>query len=172
MDSLKLIRPDDSFKEQWENAIKLLMETDGKIIPNNLAADCFARFLERVDELASGKNLPNGYVTSELYFLISEQDPAVILGATDLRLGTTYDIEQYFGHAGGCILPPYRKQGLGDQIIRLTLELFRKKEFESIILTCEDWNKASRRNILNNGGEFIGNSSFGNKKYERYRINL
>ena len=149
-----------------------MTETDGRIIPSNLQADNFTEFLNKVNDLASGKNLPNGYVPSELYFLVRKENPSVILGVTDLRLGTTYEIENYFGHAGGCILPPYRKQKLGEQIIRLSLELLQRKGFQSVVLTCENWNTSSRHAILHNGGEFIGESSFGNKRYEKYQIAL
>ena len=168
----RLIQPNESYAEEWQHAVDALNKKDGKIIPNNLYSESFTSFLKNIQNLASGINLPEGYVPSELYFLVERDNPNVILGVTDIRLGTTPAIEQYFGHAGGCILPEYRKQGLGKYIIGLSLDILRQKGFKTVILTCETWNEGSRRAIIFNGGTFIGTSSLGEKTYERYLINL
>lgn len=171
-ETYKLVFPDETYSEAWHRAVDALRETDGKIIPANLDAPDFPSFLENVRNLAAGRGLPEGYVPSELYFLVREDAPGEILGVTDLRLDTTAAIEEYFGHAGGCILPRYRRMGLGTHIIRLSAQKLRQKGFSSFIVTCESWNTASRRAILANGGVFLGNSQLGEKTYERYRIRL
>lgn len=168
----RLIRPNESYAEEWEKAINALQEKDGKIIPSNLSAENFTSFLNNIQNLAEGKNLPKGYVTSELYFLVENEKPDIVLGVTDIRLGTTPAIEQYFGHAGGCIIPKYRKQGLCKHIIGLSLDVLRQKGFKTAVLTCETWNEGSRKSIIFNGGTFVGTSSLAGKTYERYLINL
>ena len=168
----KLVRPDKTYEEQWQYAVKVLQDADGKIIPNNLEATNFANFLEQTRNFEKGENLPDGYVPSELYFFVSKQNPSVILGVTDLRLRVTPDIERFFGQAGGSIIPEYRKNGWGKYIIKLTLDMLCQKGFESIILTCEEKNESSRRAIIANGGIFQGVSILGGKKIERYQIKL
>ena len=168
----KLIIPNESYAAEWQNAVNKLQKKDGKIIPSNLYAENFTSFLNNVRNLAEGKNLPIGYVPSELYFMVENGNPDVILGVTDIRLGTTPAIEQYFGHAGGCILPAYRRHGLGKCIIGLSLDILRKKGFKTVVMTCETWNEGSRKAIIFNGGSFIGISSLNGKTYERYLFTL
>ena len=164
--------PSYEYRNEWCRAIEELKLRDGKIVPSNLNANSFEEFIEHTTQLSIGQNLPEGYVRSELLFLVSEKNPNLIIGATDLRLGTNEMIERFYGHAGGCILPNYRKKGLGMLIIALTLQRFKTHGFSKVTLTCEPWNKASRSAIIANGGVYVGTDILNGKEFERYHVNL
>ena len=168
----RLVRPNITYESQWQYAVNVLQKTDGKIVPSNLVAPDFCSFLEQTQNFAVGRNLPAGYVPSELYFFVNENDISKIIGVTDLRLATTPAIEQFFGHAGGCILPEYRNMGLGKHIIALTLDKLRQKGFKYVIFTIESGNEKSRCATISNGGRFLGVSFLEGKKIERYQIDL
>lgn len=165
-----LVEPNSLFYESWTFYVKELKKVDLKIIPANLEAETFSKFLENINRLKKGIGLPQNYVPSELYFLIEEKEPTRILGVTDIRIGSNYMINNYFGHAGGSILPSERGRGLGSIIINLSISKLREKGITDIILTCEDWNNTSKQAIKANGGVLLGTTVFNSKTYERYLI--
>ena len=95
-----------------------------------------------------------------------------VLGVADLRLGKNAMIDNYYGQGGGSVLPTERGKGLGKLFIKLCMAKAKEKGFESVILTCEERNIASREAIKFNGGKYIGNSSLNGKVYERYLLSL
>jgi len=103
------------------------------------------------------------------------------IGRIDLRLGNTEWIEMYLGHIGYRVATKYRGNRYAARATRLLLPLARKNGFDTLWITCNPDNIASRRTCELAGGELIEivdvpkNSDFyraGEKQKCRYRINL
>lgn len=167
-----LVRPDNTYREEWNKYCLMLKTVDKKIVPSSLEAENFEEFLTRISELRKGENLPVDYVPADLYFFVSLENKKKILGVVDIRLEKNELLNKYFGQAGGSILPSERGKGLGIMSIYLAMQKLKEKGFSEIILTCEMKNIASKKSIMANGGIFIGNSLINKIYYERYLINL
>ena len=63
---------------------------------------------------------------------------------------------KHFGHIGYDIAPEYRNLGYGSKILELGIIEAKKLGFDTVVLTCLDYNIASQKVIKKNGG-FITN---------------
>jgi tagatose 1,6-diphosphate aldolase len=71
------------------------------------------------------------------------QDEAI--GSIELRIGNTERILMYLGHIGYGVSPPHRGHRYAARACRLLLPLARSHGFESLWITCNPDNLASRR---------------------------
>jgi predicted acetyltransferase len=77
------------------------------------------------------------------------------MGYICLREGSTKHIEQHAGHIGYAVDPPHQGHRYAARAIRLLLPLARELGFETIWITCDPSNTASRRTCELAGAEFI-----------------
>lgn len=131
----------------------------------------FGEWMQYLEINKEAKNLPENY-SSHTLFLVIENDE--IVGAIGLRWEEVPILIKYGGFIGYSIRPSKRGNGYGNEMLRLGLEEFRKKNRKKILITSKDFNIASKKVIENNGG--IYENSFYNEDegytYLRYWINL
>lgn len=103
------------------------------------------------------------------------------IGRIDLRLGNSEWIVMYLGHIGYRVATKYRGNRYAARATQLLLPLARKNGFNTLWITCNPDNVASRKTCELAGGELIEivdvpkNSDFyraGEKQKCRYRIKL
>ena len=103
------------------------------------------------------------------------------LGHINLRIGTTDDILKYAGHIGYGVHPEYRGRRYAARATRLLLPLARSHGLETLWITCNPDNLASRRTCELAGAELVeivdvpaDNEMYqrGERKKFRYRIDL
>ena len=59
---------------------------------------------------------------------------------------------QYGGHIGYSIKPSRRKQGLGTKMLKDFLPVAKEYGLQRVMISCMEYNDASRKIITNNGG--------------------
>lgn len=109
----------------------------------------FARYLERLEH---DKHTPReGRVRHT--FLIATAGHAIV-GRVSLRHELNDRLREYGGHLGFGVVPSFRRQGYGRQLLRQSLPIARALGIDRLLLTCDDRNVGSIRIIESCGGVF------------------
>jgi tagatose 1,6-diphosphate aldolase len=77
------------------------------------------------------------------------------VGRISFRVGSTNTIEQYAGHVGYEVSAAFRGQRLAERSCRLILPLARRHGFDTLWITCNPDNVASRRTCERLGAELV-----------------
>ena len=101
--------------------------------------------------------LERGLVPAYTYFLIRENDDKIV-GMADLRLELNEYLRTVGGNIGISIRPTERKKGYGKINLYLILQKAKKSGLENVLITCADYNKPSKKTIIDLGGIFEKNS--------------
>ncbi len=162
--------------EQWESAFLAFLrefadarEEIGE--PSRSAKSTFREFLAQLRDWARGVNLPEGYVPSSSYWLVS--DEGEILGQVNIRHRLTPALEDFGGHVGYHVRPGQRGKGHGTKMLALALDEARRLGLTRVLITCDPENIASVRVIEKNGGVLASRSVANNGRLtSRYWIEL
>ena len=95
-------------------------------------------------ELHPGEAEPELGFGREYTFRITPAGSRREAGQISLRLGESEGV-YYFGHIGYHIDPPYRGKHWAEKACRLLVPLMREQGLESVVITCDLDNEASRR---------------------------
>jgi predicted acetyltransferase len=115
-----------------------------------LAERDFGAYLALLDANARGRQLPNGYVAANTYWLV--RGGTEIVGRSTLRHTLSPVLAGGVGHIGYAIRPSARRRGYGTRMLGLTLEYARARGMERVLLICDTANVGSARVIEKNGG--------------------
>ena len=115
-----------------------------------LGIDDFNAFLGSLEMYRTGKNLPQGHIRANSFFLLVNDK---LIGRGDLRHQLNEGLAVMGGHIGYDVRPSERRKGYGSLILQLTLEKARAIELERVFLTCDTDNIASAKIIEKNGGK-------------------
>lgn len=77
------------------------------------------------------------------------------MGQLNLRFGVTDELLFHGGQIGYSVHPEFRGQHYSARAVRLVLPLAREAGMETIWITCDPENIASKRSIEIAGGEFV-----------------
>jgi tagatose 1,6-diphosphate aldolase len=88
-------------------------------------------------------------------FHIVDRKTHEVLGNIRLSIGSTPHIERYAGHVGYGVFPRHRGHHYAARAVRLLLPLARKLGVDSLWITCDPENLASRRTLELAGAEFV-----------------
>ena len=130
---------------------------------------------EWINDLQKNKhqeNLPENYSSHTLYLAINDENE--IVGAIGLRWKEVPVLMTYGGLIGYSIRPKQRGNGYASQMLKLALEKFKGTDIDSILITCKDFNFASKKVIEKNGGVFenIYKNNDDGYNYLRYWIKI
>jgi predicted acetyltransferase len=160
--NLRLVAPSPGKLAQYAAALTAgwSPDTTQDVSAEQLAAlrrdpEAFLTELTREDGMiltASGLAVPR--LPSRLYWL----DDGEFCGVINLRFVPGSDAlpEYVSGHIGYAVVPWKQRRGYATAALALILPVAREVGLKRIEITCDDDNEASRRVILENGGEFIG----------------
>jgi len=109
----------------------------------------FEAYLKSLEMYRTGKDLPEGHVGSNVFFLLIEDK---MVGSGSLRHELSKTLAVYGGHIGYAVRPSERRKGYGSLILHLTLEKAREFGFKRVFITCDTDNIASSKIIKKNGG--------------------
>lgn len=76
-------------------------------------------------------------------------------GAVTLRVGRTPAVDLYYGHVGYHVYPPARGRRYAERACRLLFGLARRHGLDTLWITCDPDNHASRRTCERLGMEFV-----------------
>lgn len=138
----------------------------------NLDKMCFDEWRKDLEKNKDEKQLPEEYSTHTLYLALDENNK--IIGAIGLRWKEVPILLKFGGLIGYSVRPSERSKGYATKMLQLALEEFKKINKRKVLITCKDFNIASKKVIEKNGG--IYENSYYNEEdnytYLRYWINL
>lgn len=112
-------------------------------------------FNDWIDDLEKNKyeeNLPELYSPHTLYLAINDNNE--IVGAIGIRWKQVPVLMTFGGLIGYSIRPSQRGNGYASDMLKLALNKFKSTNMEKILITCKDFNIASKKVIEKNGGIF------------------
>lgn len=129
-------------------------------------------FDDWMDDLEKNKyeeNLPESYSPHTLYLAINDNK---IVGAIGIRWKQVPALMTFGGLIGYSIRPSQRGKGYASEMLKLALEKFKNTDIKNILITCKDFNIASKKVIERNGGIFENtyNNADDGYNYLRYWI--
>ncbi|WP_113906579.1 GNAT family N-acetyltransferase [Aliidiomarina celeris] len=162
---MKLILPNESFAESYHQYIAELGKEERYPFPLDFDASDFAALLERIENFRQGINLPEGYVPSTTYWLVSGDK---LVGVSNLRHHLNERIAHAGGHIGLGIRPSERGKGFGNLLMKLTIEQAKARGIQPVHIHCYADNQASAKTIRANGGELHSEITDGGHTVQRY----
>lgn len=132
-------------------------------------------FNDWIDDLEKNKyeeNLPELYSPHTLYLAINDNNK--IVGAIGIRWKQVPVLMTFGGLIGYSIRPSQRGKGYAGEMLKLALDKFKNTNIENILITCKDFNIASKKVIERNGGIFenIYSNDDDGYTYLRYWIKI
>lgn len=112
-------------------------------------------FNDWIDNLEKNKyeeNLPESYSPHTLYLAINDNNK--IVGAIGIRWKQVPVLMTFGGLIGYSVRPSQRGKGYASEMLKLALDKFKNTNIENILITCKDFNIASKKVIEKNGGIF------------------
>jgi predicted acetyltransferase len=76
-------------------------------------------------------------------------------GSIHLRIGITEDLVLHCGQIGYGVDPPFRGRRFAARSVRLVLPIAKTTGMDTVWITCDPGNLASRRTLELAGGEFV-----------------
>ena len=137
----------------------------------------FGEYLNFLDRLRTGRDLPDGWVQSEFLFAFAADDalaaPGTIMGRASVRPDPHDLLLRQAGHIGYSVLPAYRNRGVATEILRQSLHCARTHfGLENVVLTCDEDNTTSCAIIERAGATYLGTEQFDTlpKPKRQYRL--
>ena len=112
----------------------------------------FEVWLKELEKKKSEKNLPKTYSPQTLYLAINDNDE--IVGAIGIRWKQVPALMTFGGLIGYSIRPKQRRKGYASEMLKLALDKLKNTNLENVLITCKDFNIASKKVIEKNGGIF------------------
>lgn len=137
----------------------------------NLSNLSFEEWLEELKKYKDETKLPENFSPQTTYLAIENNH---IVGLINIRWKAVPVLLSKGGFIGYGIRPTERGKGYGNEMLRLALNLISKDKFKKVLVTCKDFNNASKKVIENNNGIFE-NTYYDEEskcKYLRYWINI
>lgn len=132
----------------------------------------FDDWMDDLEKNKYEKNLPETYSPHTLYLAINDNEQ--IVGAIGIRWKQVPVLMTYGGLIGYSIRPSQRGKGYASEMLKLALKKFKSTNIEKILITCKDFNIASKKVIEKNGGIF--ENTYSNDEdgyiYMRYWIKI
>lgn len=177
---MELVHPAEKYKESFIEAVDEFLRAPIKNVrsrrytempPPEELRESFDSYVQKINDMSLGKGLPDGYVPATEYWLV---DGDRFIGAVNIRHSLTEHLLNEGGHIGYDIRPSERGKGYGKEILRLALPKAKELGIESVLVTCDENNSASKKIIEANGGVFENThpSSEGAGVKLRYWIHL
>ena len=146
-----------------------------KTIPGSGSIEKFESYkdwLEKTEICSNKDTLPEGRVMGTQFISVRKEDNKVV-GFVNLRHELNDFLFKFGGHIGGSVRPSERRKGYATEQLKICYAYCKTLGIENVLVTCKDWNIASKTSIMKSGGKFesIEVDKDGNK-LERYWINL
>lgn len=164
---IELITPAPDYESSYGAYIRDLGNEERYPFPLDFDHEDFPALLARLNGLAAGVGVPDGFVPSSTFWLVDGPD---LIGVSNLRHHLNDRLRQHGGHIGLGIRPGLRGRGLGSRLLALTILEARKRGIEDVYVHCHQHNVASARMIVRNGGVLESEGDYQGQPIQRYRI--
>ncbi|GAA0817893.1 GNAT family N-acetyltransferase [Colwellia asteriadis] len=164
---MKLIIPNQQYQKSYNDYIRELGDEERYPFPLDFDHRDFPALLEKNNNFAQGKNIPEHMVPSTTLWLVDSNE---LVGVTNLRHYLNQQIAHCGGHIGLGIRPSYRGKGLGHLLMKLSIEQLFARGVGTIHIHCYKNNSASARTILSNNGILDSEITEGGQIIQRYLV--
>ena len=146
---MELVKPSIQYYQSYIEAIKEYKQNSIDTY-DFLDVDKYDIF-ERMENLHTGKNLPDGYVKATYFWLVDDDE---FIGEISVRHSLTDSLLRYGGNIGYGIRYSQWNKGLGTIMLSKALDYARDVlGLSKVLITCNDNNYGSARVIEKNGGK-------------------
>ncbi|MFF2442822.1 GNAT family N-acetyltransferase [Priestia megaterium] len=151
METAVLMKPDVAYKKAYMSFYHEWKASGEKMIPWVIAKDpaYFEKMVQELLDAEKGIGLKKGYVPDSTYWLMHQEK---VIGVVNIRHELSEILRNSGGHIGYGIRPSERQKGYAKLLLKLSLQEIKKLGVQRALVVCDDWNTASRRTILANGG--------------------
>lgn len=147
---MELVLPSVAYRDSYLAALGEMANEKQLIqIDADQARTDFDSFVQGLLVRAEGKNLPKGYVSETIFWLVDEGE---YIGRVSIRHSLTPHLLDIGGHIGYDIRPSARCKGYGKKILELALPQAKELGIDRVLLTCDETNAGSRKIIEANDG--------------------
>ena len=152
MATLRLVPPSARYKDSYRALVAEFVAGGEPLVPFTLAFphENFEALLADLAGAERGIGVPIGFVPHSTFWLVRGEE---IVGVSNLRHRLNDKLLVEGGHIGYGVRPGARGQGLGREILRLTLAEAARRGIARVLLTCSKDNPASSAVIAANGGQ-------------------
>ena len=164
---MRLLKPSKLLADSYDRYIKDLGSEERYPFPLDFDYSNFEKYLEKIEDFALGKNLPEGYVQSTTLWLVEENE---IVGVTNIRHELNSSIRHIGGHIGLSIKPSARGKSLGVKLMKMSILFLKDLGVNKVHIHCEKSNTASSKTIQACGGVLESEVSHNKEIIERYIV--
>ena len=152
MEQLRLVRPSEEHKMQYEAMMDEWESYGGRINPGalrrtnkvNPKAVTYEKWLKWKEE--------DREAGQDLFFFMRED---YILGAISIRFKKNAQNVGIDGHSGYGIRPSERQKGYATAMLAMALPIMKEYGINPVVISCDKENIGSAKTILNNGGRLV-----------------
>ncbi|KFN03081.1 GNAT family acetyltransferase [Bacillus clarus] len=150
--NVSLLTPTIELQEEYLDFYKEWKDSGETMIPWVISKDPsnFPGMVQELLDAKEGKNIPKTWVPDSTYWLVTNEKR--IVGAVNIRHSLTEHLFNAGGHIGYGIRPSERKKGYATILLALSLEKTKELSITKVLVVCDEWNTASEKTILHNGG--------------------
>ena len=153
---IRLVRPDITFKFQYEEMIGEWLAYGGRLNPGALQnnGNSYETWLQWIDEDAHEDTCPPEAVPQTMYFAV--RNDGKLIGAVTVRhkLNEQTNKSSGGGHVGFGVRPTERRKGYAKEILRLALNKLAERGINDVMINCASDNIGSEKTILACGAAF------------------
>ena len=146
---MQLVSPSVKYKASYIEYIKELGAEERYPFTLDFEHTNFPELINKLDEYSNGVNIPNDAVPSSTFWLVDDNE---LIGVTNIRHYLNDRIEYCGGHIGLGVRPAYRGKGLGNMLMKLSIQKLADMGVNPIHIHCYKNNMASVKVIIDNGG--------------------
>ena len=152
MEELRLVRPSEEHKSQYEAMMDEWEAFGGRLNPGALRRYSNKRqknvsYEEWLEWIEEDKN-----TIQDLYFLTKDNH---IIGAISIRFKRTLQDVGTDGHTGYGIRPSERRKGYAAIMLSLALPIMKEYGINPVVIACAKENVGSAKTIIKNGGKLM-----------------
>ena len=146
-------------KEDEEQILEIVSEFKKNLeqsIPGSSGIEGYISFdewLTKIKYASQKETVTAGRVVSTQFVSVRICDNKIV-GFVNLRHELNDYLLKFGGHIGASIRPSERNKGYGTEQIKLCVKHCNDLGISDILITCKDWNIASKTSIMNAGGKF------------------
>ncbi len=149
---MKLIEPSASYASTYHEYVTELKNVAARIpFVLTYAAHPFSDLVQNLLNQSRGIGVREGFVPNSTYWLIDDDE--VLVGVSNLRHSLTKSLLHIGGHIGFGVRPSRFRQGIGTQLLALTLHRAADIGLKRVLLTCDKNNLGSAGVITANQGQ-------------------
>jgi predicted acetyltransferase len=151
-ESVFLSKPTLELRDEYFDFYQEWKESGEDMVPWVIARDPsdFQGMVKFLLDNEKGENLPENFVPSSTFWLVSENKK--VIGAVNTRHRLTEQLLNCGGHIGYGIRPSERRKGYATKLLALSLGKAKELGIAKVLVVCDESNVASERTILKNGG--------------------